>query len=106
MGEWLSIGDTGHQAYLARPAGGAGPGVLVLHAWWGLTPVFTHVCDDLATRGYVALAPSLFAGGATAETISAAGTTRIPACLQAPSKALLLASGTTAVAPAESNSGT
>ena len=72
MGEWLSIGDTGHQAYLARPAGGAGPGVLVLHAWWGLTPVFTHVCDDLAARGYVALAPSLFAGGATAETISAA----------------------------------
>ena len=72
MGEWLTVGETGHQAYLARPAGGAGPGVLVLHAWWGLTPVFTQVCDDLAAQGYVALAPSLFAGGATAATIPAA----------------------------------
>lgn len=69
MGEWLTVGETGHQAYLARPAGGAGPGVLVLHAWWGLTPVFTQVCDDLVAQGYVALAPSLFAGGATAGTI-------------------------------------
>lgn len=69
MGEWLTVGETGHQAYLARPAGGAGPGVLVLHAWWGLTPVFTQICDDLAAQGYVALAPSLFAGGATAGTI-------------------------------------
>lgn len=70
MGEWLNVGGTGHQAYLARPANEAGPGVLVLHAWWGLTPVFTQICDDLAAQGYVALAPSLFAGGATADTIS------------------------------------
>lgn len=72
MGEWLTVDDTGHSAYLARPAGGAGPGVLVLHAWWGLTPTFTQICDDLAAQGYVALAPSLFAGGATADTIPAA----------------------------------
>ena len=69
MGEWVTVGETGHQAYLARPASGTGPGVLVLHAWWGLTPVFTQICDDLAAQGYVALAPSLFAGGATAATI-------------------------------------
>jgi len=69
MGEWVTVGETGHQAYLARPASEAGPGALVLHAWWGLTPVFTQICDDLAARGYVALAPSLFAGGATAHTI-------------------------------------
>jgi carboxymethylenebutenolidase len=69
MGEWLTVSDTAHRAYLARPAGGSGPGVLVLHAWWGLTPIFTQVCDDLAAQGYVALAPSLFAGGATADTI-------------------------------------
>lgn len=69
MGEWLPVGTTGHRAYLATPEEGTGPGVLVLHAWWGLTPVFTDVCDRLATAGYVALAPGLFPGEATAATI-------------------------------------
>jgi carboxymethylenebutenolidase len=46
--------------------------VLVLHAWWGLTPVFTEVCDRLAAAGFVALAPGLFPGGATAATIAEA----------------------------------
>jgi carboxymethylenebutenolidase len=45
---------------------------LVLHAWWGLTPVFTDVCDRLAAAGYVALAPGLFPGGTTATTIAEA----------------------------------
>ena len=72
MGEWLEIGSTSNRAYLAVPDGGAGPGVLVLHAWWGLTPVFTDVCDRLAAAGFVALAPSLFPGGATAATIAEA----------------------------------
>lgn len=49
-------------AYVVAPDGGAGPGVLVLHAWWGLTPFFRSVCDRLADAGFVALAPDLFAG--------------------------------------------
>jgi carboxymethylenebutenolidase len=57
--------------YLALPASGAGAGVLVLHAWWGLTPVFTGVCDRLAAAGFVALAPDLY-GGAIARTIDEA----------------------------------
>lgn len=52
--------------YLALPAGDAGPGILVLHGWWGLTPFFRGVCDRLAGAGFVALAPDLFAG-ATAD---------------------------------------
>jgi carboxymethylenebutenolidase len=72
VGEWLNVGPTGHRAYLAVPDSGTGPGVLVLHAWWGLTPVFTDVCDRLAAAGFVALAPSLFPGGATAATIAEA----------------------------------
>ena len=72
MGEWLPVGSTEHRAYLGVPERGAGPGVLVLHAWWGLTPVFTDVCDRLAAAGYVALAPSLYADGATAATIAEA----------------------------------
>ena len=72
MGEWLQVEPAGNRAYLAVPEGGSGPGVLVLHAWWGLTPVFTDVCDRLAAAGFVALAPSLFSGGATAASIAEA----------------------------------
>jgi carboxymethylenebutenolidase len=72
VGEWLDVGPASNRAYLAVPERGTGPGVLVLHAWWGLTSVFTDVCDRLAAAGYVALAPSLFPGGAAAATIAEA----------------------------------
>jgi len=72
MGEWLQVGPAGDRAYLAVPERATGAGVLVLHAWWGLTSVFTDVCDRLAAAGYMALAPSLYAGGATAATIAEA----------------------------------
>jgi carboxymethylenebutenolidase len=52
--------------YLAVPARGSGPGVVVLHAWWGLTDVFTQVCDRLAEAGFVVLAPDLYHGKTTA----------------------------------------
>lgn len=72
MSEWLKIGTEGERAYLAVPASGSGPGVLVIHAWWGLTDDVTDVCDWLASEGFVALAPGLFSGGATADTIDGA----------------------------------
>ncbi len=53
-------------AYLAEPSHGSGPGVLVLHAWWGLTEPFRQVCDRLAEAGFVALAPDLYRGKTTA----------------------------------------
>jgi carboxymethylenebutenolidase len=55
------------EPYLAAPPGG-GPGVLVLHAWWGLSDGIRHFCDRLADEGFVALAPDL-AGGRTASTV-------------------------------------
>jgi carboxymethylenebutenolidase len=57
--------------YLAIPERGAGPAVLVLHAWWGLKPFFRELCDRLAGEGFVALAPDLY-GGQTAATIEEA----------------------------------
>jgi carboxymethylenebutenolidase len=53
--------------YLATPATGAGPGVVVLHTWWGLTEPFRQVCDQLAQAGFVALAPDLYHGKTTAK---------------------------------------
>jgi len=53
---------TTRQGYLALPASGKGPGVLVLHAWWGLNEVFKNLCDRLAEEGFVAFAPDLHHG--------------------------------------------
>jgi carboxymethylenebutenolidase len=67
----FEAGDRAGTGYLAVPERGRGPGVLVLHAWWGLKPSFTAVCDQLANTGFVALAPDLYQG-LTAATIEEA----------------------------------
>ena len=56
---------------LELPASGKGPGVLVLHAWWGLNPFFRSLCQLLAENGFVAFAPDLY-HGQTAGTIDQA----------------------------------
>jgi carboxymethylenebutenolidase len=48
--------------FLALPQSGKGPGVLVLHAWWGLNDFFRGFCNRLAQEGFVALAPDMFSG--------------------------------------------
>ncbi len=65
MREFQADGRT-ISAYLAGPSHGSGPGVMVLHAWWGLTDIFKQVCDRLAEAGFVALAPDLYHGKTTA----------------------------------------
>lgn len=50
------------------PEGRQGPGVLVLHAWWGLNETFRSVCDRLADDGFVGLAPDLFGDGRVVTT--------------------------------------
>jgi carboxymethylenebutenolidase len=67
----FEVGTRTTSGYLAIPQRGRGPGVLVLHAWWGLTPFFMNVCDRLAAEGFVALAPDRY-GGPTAATIEEA----------------------------------
>ena len=66
----LDVNGQPVNAYLAAPESG-GPGVLVLHAWWGLKPFFKQICDRLAEEGFTALAPDL-RKGVVAETIGAA----------------------------------
>ncbi len=59
-------------AYLVQPDEGPGPGVLVLHSWWGLTRSTKDAVEQLADAGYTAMAPDLLAGGmpGDAETAS------------------------------------
>ena len=57
----LLVNNNTANAYLAAPQDG-GPGILVLHAWWGLKPFFKQVCDQLAAQGFTAFAPDLYQG--------------------------------------------
>src|SRR4051794_8561544 len=57
----ITAADGGRfNAYLARPASGSGPGVLVIQEIFGVNAVMRQICDDLAAQGYVALCPDLF----------------------------------------------
>ena len=48
--------------YLALPAQSNAPGVIVLHAWWGLNQFFKNLCDRLAAEGFAAFVPDLNEG--------------------------------------------
>jgi carboxymethylenebutenolidase len=67
MGEMVQFpfagGTTG--GYLAEPANGSGPGVVVIQEWWGLVDHIKEVCDRFAAEGFVALAPDLYHGKTT-----------------------------------------
>jgi carboxymethylenebutenolidase len=48
--------------YLATPASGKGPGVLVIQEWWGLVGHIKNVADRFAAEGFTALAPDMYHG--------------------------------------------
>jgi carboxymethylenebutenolidase len=48
--------------YLAFPASGKGPGVVVIQEWWGLNDQVKGVADMFAREGFVALAPDFYHG--------------------------------------------
>jgi carboxymethylenebutenolidase len=47
-------------AYLASPAAGHGPGVIVIQEIFGVNHIVRQICDAHAARGRFALAPDLF----------------------------------------------
>jgi carboxymethylenebutenolidase len=59
-------------AYLATPASGKGPGVIVIQEWWGLVGHIKNVCERFAAEGFSALAPDLY-HGKTADEPDGAG---------------------------------
>jgi carboxymethylenebutenolidase len=59
--EFRSNGSTA-SGYLATPATGTGPGVLVIQEWWGLDSGIKEMTDRLGAAGFVALAPDLYHG--------------------------------------------
>lgn len=69
MSEMVSFRSNGGttEAYLAVPASGSGPGVIVVQEWWGLVGHIKDVADRFAKAGFVALAPDFYHGVATTE---------------------------------------
>ena len=53
--------------YLAIPASGHGPAVIVIQEWWGLVPHIVDVVDRFAAEGFVALAVDHYRGVETTE---------------------------------------
>ena len=70
MGEIVEFASNGGTAggYLVRPAGGSGPGVVVVQEWWGLDSAIKETADRLGRAGFVALVPDLYHGELAAHT--------------------------------------
>ena len=68
-GKMVEFPTNGHttQGYLATPASGKGPGVIVIQEWWGLVPHIKNVADRFAAEGFSALAPDMYHGQTASE---------------------------------------
>ncbi len=67
MGRMIEFPANGHSTpgFLAQPASGTGPGLLVIQEWWGLVDHIKDLVDRFAAEGFVALAPDLYHGTQT-----------------------------------------
>src|SRR4029453_12749797 len=66
MVDFPSNGGT-TKGYLATPASGKGPGILVIQEWWGLVRHIKNVCDRFAAEGFTSLAPDMYHGQSASE---------------------------------------
>jgi carboxymethylenebutenolidase len=65
---WFKSNGNMASGYLAKPASGSGPGVLVIQEWWGLDNSLKEMADRLAAAGFIALAPDLYHGEVAGHT--------------------------------------
>jgi carboxymethylenebutenolidase len=63
----IPISGSEVDGYLAVPASGSGPAVIVIQEWWGLVSHIVGVADRLAAEGFVALAIDHYRGVETTE---------------------------------------
>jgi carboxymethylenebutenolidase len=63
MGEMIQIQDTKAKAFLAESGKRSAPGILIMHAWWGLNAFIKGLAYRLAKAGYTALAIDYYSGG-------------------------------------------
>jgi carboxymethylenebutenolidase len=67
MGQRVEFPSNGHTSsgYLATPASGKGPAIVVIQEWWGLVPHIEDIVERFAKEGFLAIAPDLFHGKTT-----------------------------------------
>lgn len=67
MGEKVTFASNAHtcEGYLAKPASGKGPAVVVIQEWWGMVPHIEDLVERFAQEGFIALAPDLYHGKTT-----------------------------------------
>ena len=56
----INVLDGSFDAYVAKPASGEGPAIIVIQEIFGVNPWIREVADRYAAMGYVAVAPDLF----------------------------------------------
>lgn len=90
-------GTAAGSAYLVGPTGGPGPGVLVLHSWWGLNTGTKTIVEGLADEGFTALAPDLFRGVGLADEADPLGAAQRLAAADVDATAALILSSIVAL---------
>jgi len=65
--ESIAVNGESVPVVTALPAGGMGPGVLVVQEWWGLVPHIREVVERFAHAGFVAMAVDHYRGDETTE---------------------------------------
>lgn len=60
--ESISLDGRELPLYVTAPESNSYPGILLVHAWWGLNECFRNICDQLAGEGYLVVAPDLYHG--------------------------------------------